>query len=79
MVIRMWRPLQFQLQDLMQADKYSIKRQVRSSRGGSVSDAGSIPGLAQQVEDLALPQAVVQLAVMAWILRCCGCGVGWQL
>ena len=34
---------------------------------------GSIPGLAQQFEDPALPQAVAQI----WYCR--GCGVGWQL
>ena len=42
-------------------------------------DTGSIPGLAQWVKDLALLGAVVKAADMAWILHCCGCGVGWQL
>ena len=39
---------------------------------------GSIPGLAQRVEDLALLSAVVRVADAARILRCCGSGVGWQ-
>ena len=41
--------------------------------------AGSIPGLAQWVEDLVLPRAVVQVADTAQILHCCGSGVGQQL
>ena len=39
--------------------------------------AGLIPGLPQWVKDPAA--AVVQLADVAWIPRCCGCGVGRQL
>ena len=38
-------------------------------------NAGLIPGLAQWVKDLALPQAADE----AQILRCCSCGVVWQL
>ena len=37
---------------------------------------GSVPALAQWVEDPALPRAVVWVTDMAWILRCCGSGVG---
>ena len=41
--------------------------------------AGSIPGLAQQVKDLALPRAVVYVADSAQIWYCCGCGIGQWL
>ena len=40
-------------------------------------DACLIPGLAQWVEDSALPSAVITDA--AGIPCCCGCGVGQQL
>ena len=42
-------------------------------------DVGSIPGLAQCIKDLVLPQAVVQVADVAPIPRCCGCAIGRQL
>ena len=42
-------------------------------------DTGSIPGLAQQVEDLTLLWAAVSIAEEAWVWRCCGWGVGQQL
>ena len=42
-------------------------------------DAGSIPGLAQQVKDLALPSAVVQVADMVQTWGCRGCGEGQQV
>ena len=41
-------------------------------------DVGSIPGLTQWVKDLVLPQAATQVTDVAWILRCCDCGVGQQ-
>ena len=42
-------------------------------------DEGLIPGPAQQVKDLVLPQAAAQVADVAQIWRGCGCGVGQQL
>ena len=41
--------------------------------------ASSIPGLAQWVKDLALPQAVAKVIDEAHIWCCCGCDIGWQL
>ena len=42
-------------------------------------DTGSIPSLVQWVKDLVFPLAVVQVADVARILHCCGCGFGQQL
>ena len=42
-------------------------------------EVGLIPGLAQWVKDLALPQAAVLVADAALIWHCCICGVGQQL
>ena len=41
--------------------------------------ASSIPGLAQWVKDLALPQAVAYVTDAAWIWSCYGYSIGWQL
>ena len=43
---------------------------------GSHGVVGSVPGLAQRVGDPALPWAVVWVSDTAWILRCCGSGLG---
>ena len=42
-------------------------------------DAGPTPGLAQWVRDLALLQAVAEVADVAQIWCCCGCGVARKL
>ena len=49
----------------------------KESKNHEVVD--SIPDLTQWVKDLALPWAVAYITDAAWILHCCGCGVGWQL
>ena len=42
-------------------------------------DTGSILGLAQWVQDLELPWAVVYITDVPRIPCCYGCGIGWQL
>ena len=42
-------------------------------------DVCSIPGLAQWVKDLALPQASLEVTDVAWIWHCCGGSIGQQL
>ena len=42
-------------------------------------DVGSIPGLTQWVKGPSLLQVSAEIADVAWIWRCCGCGVSWQL
>ena len=42
-------------------------------------EAGLIPGLPQWVKDLVLLQAVVEVADLAQIWGCRGCGIGLQL
>ena len=46
---------------------------------GNHGVAGSVPGLAQWVEDLVLPWAVVWVTDMARIPCYCGSAVGWWL
>ena len=41
--------------------------------------AGSIPGLAQWIEDLALPQAAAEIAGAVRIQHCCVCDISQQL
>ena len=42
-------------------------------------DVGSIPGLAQCVIDPVLLHVVAYTENAAWILSCCGCGIGRQV
>ena len=42
-------------------------------------DLGFIPGLPQWVKDPVLPKAAVEVAGVALILSCCGCGMGQRL
>ena len=49
--------------------------EANPTRNHEVAD--SIPGLTRWVKDAALlPWAAVSVADLAWILHCCGCGIG---
>ena len=49
--------------------------ETNPTRNHEVAD--SIPGLTRWVKDAALlPWAAVSVADLAWILHCCGCGIG---
>ena len=74
-------------QEKLTPEEKEIKEQERSSHLGAAEmnltsvheDVSLIPGLAQWVKDPALLGAVVLVTDAAWILHCCGCGVGQQL
>ena len=42
-------------------------------------DAGLIAGVTQWVKDMALSQASMKVADVAWRPHCCACGVCWKL
>ena len=46
---------------------------------GSYGVAGSVPGPRSVGWGSGVAWAVVWVADTAWILRCCGSGIGWQL
>ena len=56
-----------------------LAQQVKSPTSGIHEDSGSIPGLPQWVKDPTLPQTAVEVADVACIWHCCGCGVCRQL
>ena len=68
--------------ELKEANKNSGCTSHCGSEGKEPSvpeDEGLMPGPAQQIKDLALPQAAAWVTDVARVPRCCDCGVDRQL